>query len=188
MTVKTKTVVLLTWVHASECYEHCTKGEWWSVSLLCTPGQSTRNCSHTLIHRVHRDGIWLPAVAPKEKKRVRLGAQSHWLTSWSRQQSWRGEESQRWFGLFEIHGESHLPSAARQLGLFWWQRSSSVHTMLRNCYHSTPSDTQKQSPTGVDCFYCPHIINYQLISGSWATCTISATWKLVDVNPTPSAA
>lgn len=148
---------------------------------------STGNCSCVFIHGMHRDGIWLPAVSPKEKKGVRLGSQSHWPTSQSSQQSWRAGESQRWHGLFKGHGESHLPSVAPQLGFVQWWRSSSVLRALSNCYLSLLSALQKQSTAGVNSSYLPYIINCQLKSRRRSIYKIPSTytWELVDVNATP---
>lgn len=147
----------------------------------------TGNCSCTFIHGVCRDGIWLPAVSPKEKKGLGLGSQSHWPTSWSSQQTWRGGESRRWYGLFKACGDSHLPSVALRFGFVQQWRSSSVLTMLSNCYPAPLSALQEQSAAGVNSFHSPHIINCQLNSRSRATYKISSTytWKRVDVNPAP---
>lgn len=148
---------------------------------------STGNCSHAFIHRMHRDVIWLPAVSPKEKKRIGLGSQSHWPISWSSQQSCRSKESQRWYAFSKARGESHLPSVAPQLGFVQWQRNSSVLTAQSNCYLSSLSALQKQSASGVNSFHSPHIINchLNLRNGTTYKMPSTYTWKQVEVKPTP---
>lgn len=65
------------------------------------------------------------------------------------------ENTSHGYGLFTAYGESHLPSVAPQLGFVQQQRSSSVLTVLSNCYFSPLSALQKQNAAGENVFLFP---------------------------------